>query len=621
MKTLFICLIFYLGLTSSVYSSYDNEYLESLLIQSKEKNISSKRYWNLLLHYESSLLGGVVSNVESKDFFFAKDGKTNPSSELEATLKSFFRPISSLKQHPQCRFIARYTWLNKQLDFDLHKFPSPQCKKYLKWFRDIDPSSISMVFPSYGMGSPLSIYSHTFLKINSKKYPEGSYLNTAISFSADFPPDENPITLTFRGVFGGYQGFFGVEPYYQKVKSYSYLDNRDIFEYYLNLTEAEVERIIFHVWELNEISIDYYFFKKNCSYYLLDLLEIARPSLDLKTQFKLWTIPADTIRLLFEIPEFVIKTTYLPSKLSYLYQRLKVLSEDEKKIILQLFGAKDLSFSKDWFSLSNEQKAYLLEIYRDYLAVIVTPEAAKVRKEVINLRSEIDVVSEEKSYPQLVESPEQGHTSSRWSFGIGLQDEQLNFLDIELRLSLHDFLDPEEGYDRFSEIETGKLRVRSFEDKVIIEDFTILNLTSIFPYDKVYDIYSWRFLMNIKQDHSQQCFNCPIFNLQTGTGIGFQVGRTLSYMLIDAVYHYGDVYEKDFQLGGNIGIGSFYKLGRAWKTKLSLHQFRFYYGEKDMYWEKKGVLRYTIDDNQDIRLEGKAINSYSEVLLGWQIFF
>jgi len=40
-----------------------------------------------------------------------------------------------------------------------------------------------------------------------------------------------------------------------------------------------------------------------------------------------------------------------------------------------------------------------------------------------------------------------------------------------------------------------------------------------------------------------------------------------------------------------------------------------------MYWEKKGVLRYTIDDNQDIRLEGKAINSYSEVLLGWQIFF
>ena len=621
MKILFICLIVYLGLFSSAYSSYDNAYLKSLLKQSKEKELSSKRYWHLLLHYEPSLFWGVVSNVESKDFFFAKDGKTNPSSELEATLKSFFRPVSSLKEHPQCRFVARYTWLKKQLDLDSVKLPSPQCNKFLNWVRDIDPSSISMVFPTYGMGSPLSIYSHTFIKINSKKYPEGSYLNSAISFSADFPPNENPVTLTFKGVFGGYQGYFSVEPYYLKVKSYSYLDNRDLFEYYLNLTEVEIERIVLHVWELNGISMDYYFFKKNCSYYLLDLLEIARPSLALKEQFTLWTIPADTIRLLFEIPEFVKKTNYSPSKLSYLYQRLKVLSEEEKKIILQLFGAKDLSFSKDWFSLSNEQKAYLLEIYRDYLAVIATPEAANVRIEVVNLRSQIDIITEEKSYTPMVESPEKGHASSRWSFAIGLKERKTKFFDIELRLSLHDLLDPSKGYDRFSEVETGKLKIRTLEDHIIIEEFTILNLTSIFPYDKVYDISSGRFIINIKQDHSKQCFNCPIFNFQGGTGIGLKLGKTLSYLLVDAEYHYGDVYEKDFQLGGNVGIGSFYKLREKWKAKLSLHHFRFYYGEKDMYWEKKGVLRYTIDDNQDIRLEGKAINSYSEVLLGWQIFF
>jgi len=221
----------------------------------------------------------------------------------------------------------------------------------------------------------------------------------------------------------------------------------------------------------------------------------------------------------------------------------------------------------------------------------------------------------------MVESPEKGHASSRWSFAIGLKERKTKFFDIELRLSLHDLLDPSKGYDRYSEVETGKLKIRTLEDHIIIEEFTILNLTSIFPYDKVYDISSGRFIINIKQDHSKQCFNCPIFNFQGGTGIGLKLGKTLSYLLVDAEYHYGDVYEKDFQLGGNVGIGSFYKLREKWKAKLSLHHFRFYYGEKDMYWEKKGVLRYTIDDNQDIRLEGKAINSYSEVLLGWQIFF
>ena len=167
MKVLFFCLTVYLGLLSSAYSSYDNAYLKILLKQSKEKKLSSKRYWHLLLHYEPSLLGGVSSNVESKDFFFAMDGKTNPNSELEATLESFFRPVSSFKEHPQCRFVARYTWLKKQLDLDPVKLPSPQCNKFLNWVKDLDPSSISMVFPTYGMGSPLSIYSHTFIKINN----------------------------------------------------------------------------------------------------------------------------------------------------------------------------------------------------------------------------------------------------------------------------------------------------------------------------------------------------------------------------------------------------------------------------------------------------------------------
>ena len=57
------------------------------------------------------------------------------------------------------------------------------------------------------------------------------------------------------------------------------------------------------------------------------------------------------------------------------------------------------------------------------------------------------------------------------------------------------------------------------------------------------------------------------------------------------------------------------------KVRVSLYHLRFYFGEKDMYWEKKGSLRYSLNHNQDLRLEGKTINSYSEVKLGWQIFF
>ena len=34
-----------------------------------------------------------------------------------------------------------------------------------------------------------------------------------------------------------------------------------------------------HLWELQGIAFDYYYFDENCSWQLLGLLEVARPSL------------------------------------------------------------------------------------------------------------------------------------------------------------------------------------------------------------------------------------------------------------------------------------------------------------------------------------------------------
>ena len=49
-------------------------------------------------------------------------------------------------------------------------------------------------------------------------------------------------------------------PYYEKIKEYSNLENRDIWEYSLEFTPDEVERMLLHLWELKDIYTDYYFF-------------------------------------------------------------------------------------------------------------------------------------------------------------------------------------------------------------------------------------------------------------------------------------------------------------------------------------------------------------------------
>lgn len=85
---------------------------------------------------------------------------------------------------------------------------------------------------------------------------------------------------------GGYPGLFALVPYQEKLSEYRSLENRDLWEYRLNLTQAETERMVEHVWELKQIKFDYFFFDENCSYRLLELLQVARPSLRLTGQFR-----------------------------------------------------------------------------------------------------------------------------------------------------------------------------------------------------------------------------------------------------------------------------------------------------------------------------------------------
>ena len=69
-----------------------------------------------------------------------------------------------------------------------------------------------------------------------------------------------------------------------------------------------------HSWEFGNASFDYFFFKENCSYHLLALLDYADPTLHLTDEFLLWTVPADTVRLIASKPGLVSDIAYRPSR-------------------------------------------------------------------------------------------------------------------------------------------------------------------------------------------------------------------------------------------------------------------------------------------------------------------
>src|ERR1017187_4387954 len=160
----------------------------------------------------------------------------------------------------------------------------------------MNPGSLALVFASYYMNNPASTYGHTFLLLNAKGHSSDErLLKYVVNFAADLESD-NGFLFALKGLAGGYHGRFSTFPYYMKVQEYNNLESRDLWEYDLHVSSASLERLVGHLWELGNVRIRYFFINKNCSYYLLPVLDVMDPALSVTRPFVLRTIPMDTVR-------------------------------------------------------------------------------------------------------------------------------------------------------------------------------------------------------------------------------------------------------------------------------------------------------------------------------------
>ena len=270
-------------------------YLEQLIEKTRKNKLSEQRYWNLLLHYRPERGGRRKSTVDDPQFFLSKNGKSHPQAEMEATLKGFFAGRVHKKEHARCRFVARYAWIKTQLQIDESRLPLVVCSDFEKALAEINPQSLTLIFPVAYMGSPASLFGHTFLRIDGAHGAE--LLSTALNYAAH-TKEETGLSYVLKGIFGGFHGYYYTRPYHEKIREYTAIEHRDIWEYHLNFTQAEVLRIVRHVWEMRDMHSAYYFLDENCSYAALYLLEIARPALYLtQNTNRLLVIPISTIRV------------------------------------------------------------------------------------------------------------------------------------------------------------------------------------------------------------------------------------------------------------------------------------------------------------------------------------
>lgn len=454
------------------------------------QEMAQQPQWLALLHYGKRKNGHRDrSYIDDPAFFFSADGQRNPYSEMLAS-----RQALAINPALRCRFVARAAWLQEQ---GLLNVSGTQCEDYEQWRSQINAGAVALVFAASYLNSPSSMYGHTFLRIDPQGYrAESALLSHAINYAAVVPPNDGSLLFAWRGMTGGYQGLFTLQPYVEKLQEYSRLENRDIWEYELNLTAVEIERLMAHAWELQGVSIDYYFMDENCSFRLLELLEVARPSLNLTSDFNLHAIPVDTVRVVRDA-SLVSEVVYRPSRQNELSNLLSGLNKPEKELVLRVAEHPSSVDGAAFKALSPDRQyqvvlaAYRLLRYRHNREArddgAASSSFALLRT--LNTLPREFAASTASPVPAL---PESGHGTAQWGLALG-EREQLGYAELDMRLTYHDLLDPVAAYPDAASLNMLRAVVRKSEGAASkLQALDILDIRSLAPRSAFFRPVSWQ---------------------------------------------------------------------------------------------------------------------------------
>jgi len=457
------------------------------------QQLANEPFWLSLGHYESGKFEGWRSYVSDKKFFLAPDGAHHPDQELKATVEALYAPASLGEKHVQCVYPARTRWLKDQLH--LTDLPTLDCKEFKQWFKDVAPHSAVMIFPAAYLNSPSSMFGHTLLRIDQADVQSNNtaLLSYAINFGAYIEGSDNSILYAWKGLMGGYPGLFALVPYQEKLSEYRSLENRDLWEYRLNLTQVETERMVEHVWELKQIQFDYFFFDENCSYRLLELLQVARPSLRLTEQFPLTAIPTDTVKAVKEAG-LVEKIDYRPSRERELLERAKPLDSDEQQWVLKISDDQKQLQEPTFKAIAKDRQALIIDAaYRleRYRANGQERDPARAQRSFELLRA----INQNPAPDLKIERPglpEDGHESRTWQAGIGTRGDKA-FGEYGLRMAYHDLNDNAEGFPLGAQIEILQMKLRQYEgNHWQLQQLDLATIRSLTPRNELLQPWSWQ---------------------------------------------------------------------------------------------------------------------------------
>jgi len=603
-------------------------YVDGLVERARGMSLANDPYWHTLLHFRQGL-AGFHSLVEDPNFFLSPAGKLDPAAEMDATLRAFFQPSEDEAQHPVCRFVARFTWLKERLAIDASKLPVPECRRFNDIVKEIQPETVSLIFPAAHINSPASMFGHTLLTVDTVH--KSRLLAYAINYTAVTTETFGPL-FAVKGLFGFYPGYFSMMPYYQKLQEYSDIEQRDIWEYRLNFTRDEITRLLMHAYEMDHIYADYYFFDENCSYILFFLLDAARPTLRLTEQCRPWVIPLDTIRVAQQ-NGLVVGTAYRPSRATRIRHIASLLSQEDRLTARSLALGEAPPERVLGLDATAQQKILMTDLAGEYLQYRYarrdfTNDAFNERfLKILGTRSRLGAAEKDDYDHPSPTRPDEGHQSNRFSIGTGIREND-SFAEMTLRPAYHSLMDNDRGYVEGSQIIFTGLGFRYYfeSERLKLQNVDLIDIISISPRDDFFKPVSWKVRTGLGQKLGEDGAEHLVYDLSTGAGFAWKIPMLgLFYVFGEAEADLGGRSEERWAVGAGGSAGMIRTLGDQMKVHLSGRDI--YYGLGDCH----NALELSFQANFAYKTNGSVSagvtwkKAYSihdtEGIISWNLYF
>ncbi len=576
MRRLLACPLLFILLSSPPAAAGGDPYAAALRADAARLRLSDDRYWDILLHYKKGIFGR-TSLIDDRRFFLSPGGKSDPAAELAATIDGFFESGLGEEASPRCRFPARFAWLTERLGIDASKLPAPSCPTLDNTLKRIDPRSAALIFASGHMNAPASMFGHTLLRIDSSY--ESPLLSYAVNYAAEIDPSDSGVSYAFKGIFGLYPGYYSILPYYDKVKEYHGMDQRDLWEYRLNLAQEDVRRMVLHVMELQGIYSDYFFFGENCSYNLLFLLEAAAPSARLTERFRGWTVPADTVKAALS-EGLLSPPVYRPSQARKIRHVAAALDDDGIARAVAVIDGREAAAKTAADAIPEEKKARILDLASEAIQMRYMKrqlEKAEFQKrflDVLSARSRFGEAAGELPPIPVPERPDEGHGSARASLAAGVRKGAF-FVETAVRPAYHDLLDADGGYTAGSQIDFLNAAARYYpkDDRFRLHRLDLVHIVSLAGRDAFFRPVSWKVYAGIMDKPFPETPGSAVAVLSPGGGFAWASDVLgLAYGLVETELDVSDRYGKGYAAGVGASAGLIRQVGRSWKISLQARQ-------------------------------------------------